>query len=1193
MRIGSERRFVPAARIAISPRLRRPSVWLLGVAVGAVCAIGARAQDTTPSATNDTSGVTAQSPATIPDALGKALAEFNRGAALMEQYQYSDAAAAFEAALKFAPDWIAARFNLGVAHFNMHGKQGAQDYLNASRDAFLAVLASQPDHLHARFCLGLHYQHLGDNEAALEHFRAVHEGDPSDPHAAYKYAETLIGLGRNEEGTKVLEKVVALDPGFISAVYRLAIQYTRSGRRDLALPLFERFRDLKTAELTGGSFIVQKTYATAGKYYLALGADSLPLVPPGTTERPRIVFSPETITLPTRSVPWKWAGGSVNLPGIAAGDVDGDGDQDLCLTAQDEQGTASLWLNDGAGRFRLGPMLASHAVSPCFGDVDNDGDLDLWLGCAGPDVLLENDGHGAFRPTAVEGLAGPDHCTTCARLLDVDSDGDLDLLALRLAAGSVPVAGQLRPAASSVYNNNRDGSMTDLAVKLGLEFSEQPVAAVVYDDFDDDRDLDLMVFPAGGNGPLAWVNDRVWKYRLLAAEATHLAAQGVVAATSGDPNKDGKRDLLVFTGKAVHLYVNRGGFRFEADRGFAEHFGPLGGTGGQFADVDNDGDLDVVIADAHRRDGTRGPVLLVNDLPRGRFLDAAELDPGFLPAAVTTPGGASCVVGDFTGNGRCDLLLAPTGEKPLLLENLTPGGHWIQLDLQGTREKDGKSRSNNSAIGARVEIKTGTVFQQFTVGVPCGPVAMPPLRIHAGLGSNPKVDWLRIFWPDAVLQAELELAADRVTAVTELARKTSSCPLLFAFDGSRFEFVSDFGGVGGLGYFLAPGVYAPPDPTEYLPLPRMQPEGGQYVLQTLTRLEEVTYFDEAKLIAVDHPAGTRIVPSEMMAISVPPPRFEVFCYRETIEPVRAVDHRGVDVTEPLRRIDRRYAGAAELDPRFAGIAEDHFVELDFGDRLDGLAADSRLILLLYGWVEYGYSSTNFAAFQAGVRAEAPSIEVWRNGRWVELFREVGYPAGLQHVMTLEVTGKLLPGDRRIRISSNMEIYWDRIFLARHLAETELRVSEVAAGSADLHFRGYPREYSPDGRHPNLYDYGNVDGATAWKLMGGDYTRYGEVGELLEAADDCFVIIGRGEELTLCFPAEGLGPVPPGCQRSLLLKTDSFCKDMDLYTAHPDTVEPLPFHAMSGYPYGPDEHYPDNDKTRDYRRRYNTRRVRAR
>jgi tetratricopeptide (TPR) repeat protein len=1135
-------------------------------------------------------GDKSQAAATPP--LAQALAEFNRGAALMEQYKYSGAVTAFETSLRFAPDWIAARFNLGLARFNMHGTRGGQNSLEAARETFQAVLASDPDHLPASFCLGLYHQHLGRTAQALEYFRKVYERDNRDPYVAYKCAETLIGLGRHDEGTRMLERVIELDPGFISAVYRLAIQYSRMKQRDKAKPLFERFKNLHDAELAGGSFTVQKVYGTAGKYYMALGADSLPLERPEPDSIPRVVFSPNVKTLDIPLPGWKWGGGSVNLPGIAAGDLDGDGDLDICLAAGSGKENTTVWLNKGSGKFSAGVPVAGNGISPCFGDVDNDGDLDLWIGSAGSDTLLDNDGKGRFSKVAFSDIGAGNPLTSCARLLDIDSDGDLDLLAFRFKGGSLPAAGDLTPGPSTVYINNRDGSFADAAARLGIVPANTPVAASVYDDFDNDRDIDMVIFPAGKGEPLAWINDRAWKHRILDVAETGIDTRGTVSATSGDPDRDGDRDLLVFTGEGVQLHVNLGGFRFKKDQVFADRCSRLGGTGGQFADIDNDGDIDIVIADAHRRDGSRGPALLINDWPRNRFLNAVEIDPGNLLGAIRTKGDASCVVADFTGNGRCDVLLAPSEERPMLLENVTPGGNWIEFDIRGALSPDKRSRSNKSAIGARVEVKSGSVFQQFVVGAPSGALAMPPLRVHAGLGNNSKVEWLRIMWPDGVLQAELELPANQVMTITELQRKTSSCPVLFAWDGSHFQFVADFGGVGGLGYWVAPDTYAPPDPTEYLRLPNLKPLNGEYVLQVLENLEEVTYLDETKLVAVDHPEGTEVYPHEMMAISVPPPPFEVFCFRDSIEPVSAVNHRGEDVTGRLKRIDRQYAGATDLDPRFTGIAGAHYVELDFGDRLNKLDPKSRLVLFLQGWVEYGYSSTGFAANQARVRAEAPSIHVRRGDQWVELFHEAGYPAGLEHMMTLDVTGKILPGDRLLRISSNMELYWDRIFLAVHLDDSQLSLQEVAAASADLHFLGYPREYSPDGHHPNIYDYANIDTAVAWKLMDGDYTRFGDVAELLERADDCFVIMGRGEEVTLRFPAKIFGPVPAGRTRTFIFKKDSYCKDMDLCTAYADTVEPLPFHSMSAYPYRRNESYPDNEKTREYRRRFNTRRVRT-
>lgn len=1117
------------------------------------------------------------------------VATFNRGAALMEQYRYSDAAKCFAEVIKARPDWLAARFNLGLAYLNMQGAEGAQAHLDLARDEFQKVLKEKPKDPYANYCLGLLYEHLGEAELAAEHYKAVVEVDPNDPHVLYKYGQTLVDSQQTEEGMAMLARSVEVDPGFLSAVYRLALLYQRSHQIEKARELFQRFQELKSAEMTGGSFSVRKVYGSAGKYYRVLGADSLPLPAPEPAEMASIVFSPQPASLGIAMMPWSSEGGSISSPAAASGDVDGDGDLDLCLGGMGDNGTCTLWLNDGKGRFEKGSDLGDHATSPSFGDVDNDGDLDLWLGRAGVPLLLENDGTGNF--TSIQYTETPidnPGTTSCARLVDVDSDGDLDCLAFRLAGGSLPASESAKPLPSLAFNNNRDGSYEDIAERLGIRFADKAIGSVIHDDFDNDRDLDMIAFPVGAEKPLVWANDRVWQYHVLDAETSGLDVQQVVGATSADVNKDGRQDLLVFSDGGLHLFLNESQLSFVRDENFTKQFSKLGGTNGQAVDVDNDGDLDLLIADA-RRGGSRGPVLLLNDRGTGSFRNASEFDPGIVLNAIETKTNAACLVADFTGNGACDLLYLPEGDKPSLFENLTTGNHWIALDLRGVQRQDNKARSNNSAIGARVEVKTGSILQQFTVGASTGPGVTPPLRIHAGLGPFEKVDWLRVYWPDAVLQSELELAGNQVMDLEEIPRKTSSCPTLFTWDGAHYRFVADFAGVGGLGFFLSPGVYAPPDPTEYLPIPVLEPQNGQYVLQVLEPLEETVYFDEAKLIAVDHPVGTEVWPNEMMPVSSPPPPFELFCTRDKIEALRAVDHNGTDVTGKLAAVDRQYAGTTKVDPRFLGFAEPHFVELDFGDQLQNLNRDDRLIMYFFGWVEYGYSSTNFAAYQAGMSFKAPTIQVERNGKWIDVLSEVGYPAGLEHVMTIDVTGAVRPGDRKLRVASNMELYWDRIYLGVD-ENLPLHIQEVPVSSANLEFFGYPREYTPDGKMPNVYDYHNIDRAMGWKLMKGDYTRFGEVGELLGEADDCYVIMGRGEQLTLRFPVAAFGPVPEGHRRSFLLKSDAYCKDMDLYTAYPDTVKPLPFHGMTSYPYGEHETYPDTEKTRQYRKNWNTRRV---
>ena len=109
-------------------------------------------------------------------------------------------------------------------------------------------------------------------------------------------------------------------------------------------------------------------------------------------------------------------------------------------------------------------------------------------------------------------------------------------------------------------------------------------------------------------------------------------------------------------------------------------------------------------------------------------------------------------------------------------------------------------------------------------------------------------------------------------------------------------------------------------------------------------------------------------------------------------------------------------------------------------------------------------------------------------------------------------------------------------------------------------------------------------------MAGSYTREGDVLDLLRATDDMFVIAKDGDEIALTFDATGIDPLPDGWTRSYLLRADGFSKEMDINSASPDTVEPLPFRAMSGYPYGPAEHYPESPEHRQYRDRYNTRTV---
>jgi hypothetical protein len=510
---------------------------------------------------------------------------------------------------------------------------------------------------------------------------------------------------------------------------------------------------------------------------------------------------------------------------------------------------------------------------------------------------------------------------------------------------------------------------------------------------------------------------------------------------------------------------------------------------------------------------------------------------------------------------------------------------WIGIELNGPKNPNrdkGGIWSNLSGIGAVVEVRAGAFRAVQSMNGLGGGSSRAAARLLFALPPGTQaVDYVRILWPDGILQSEPKLAAQKLHPIEEVERKPTSCPLLFAWDGERFAYIGDFLGVGGLGYFEAPGVYSRPDSTELIEIPGLAPRsdtesGAVFELRITEPLEECTYLDRAALLVADHPAAMSVHPEEMFAVGGPPPGHALVAYRVAALPRRAVDHRGADVTEALRAIDRVFADKWRRDPRFPGVAEaDHAVLLDFEDGIDRvLDASPRPVLLLHGYVEYAYSSSNFASSQAKVAMRAPSVAVERGGRWIALRKEWGFPGGTPRWMAIDLAGLLRKGDRRLRVDTNFEIYWDHALLAAAddgaAARGELRLTELSPDGAELRALGFPRGELPNGGHPRIYDYHDLE--TIDEIVGkfirpfpGRLTRFGDVRPLLDAADDRFVIFGPGDEVALRYRAKRLPALPAGWKRTYFLKADGWCKDRDLYTAHPDSIDPLPYRAMDGYP----------------------------
>ena len=254
---------------------------------------------------------------------------------------------------------------------------------------------------------------------------------------------------------------------------------------------------------------------------------------------------------------------------------------------------------------------------------------------------------------------------------------------------------------------------------------------------------------------------------------------------------------------------------------------------------------------------------------------------------------------------------------------------------------------------------------------------------------------------------------------------------------------------------------------------------------------------------------------------------------------------------------------------------------------------TRTLLLLTGWTDYAWSSDNVAASQSGRAMKLPALQVRdKRGAWRTVIENIGIPIGRPQTVTVDLTGKFLTANREVRIVTNMRIYWDEILVDTSGGTSSVQMTRLEPVSAELHWRGYSAETSPDNREPFGYDYERVSLLSPWKVMPGSYTREGDVRELLMKTDDQFVISRTGDEVSLSFDASSLPQLPAGWTRTFLLYADGFSKEMDINSASPDTVGPLPFHNMTRYPYRAPEAYPLTPARRAYIERYNTRKVAA-
>ncbi len=1086
----------------------------------------------------------------------------NLGVAYMNQQRPQQALAMFRQAFKVDPGFTTARLNEGIALLN-------DQKLEPARQALEWVTKRDPKNARAWYNLGLLYKQQGSTEQALEAFERAAEYSPRDADSRYFIGMMFLQAGKPKDALPVFQKALELFPFHASAEFGLARAYQRTGDSAEAkkhLEIFQHITDKKLGAPIALGYGEQGALSTA----VAVGADIQP-VPPAikvrfedVTERVGLAKSGAHTQGESGVLPGSGAADQLITigvwptmgPGACFFDFDGDGRPDLFLGYNYPQRGMTLYRNTGSGFEDVTKEAGFDQKLPAFtcaaGDYDNDGKTDLAIGSDGI-RLFHNEGLGKFKEVGgTAGIKASSPCLTVAPIfLDYDHDGDLDVY---VSTAAFPYSA----CDNVLWQNNGNGTFADITKEVSLG---GPSASAAPTDFNNDRAIDLVL---AGRDTGILLNPREGKFQpIYPWPSRTLQAIGIAVF---DFNKDGWMDIALThpTAPGLTLWRNVDGQKLEPVQ--LPKVNWTRGYGVVAFDYDNDGWIDLA-AVGETADG-KGEVRLFRNLGPKGFQDVTA-DTGLDKIKLKSP--RAIVAVDYDGDNATDLLITQYTAGPVLLRNIGANqNHSIRIALKGLND-------NKSAVGTKMEVFAGPLSQKFEIGG-FGYLGQSSTDLVVGLGQQKQVDVVRLLWPTGVVQDEINLATNKPAEITEIDRRGSSCPLLFAWDGERFRFIGDMIGAGVLGHWVGPNERNVPDPTEYIKVDGAKPRDGLLSFRFMEPMEEAVYVDQLRVLAVDHPAGTEVYPNEYFASNPPFAPFKIIAAKNPRPPAGAWDGAGHDVLPLLLKKDREYVSGFRLLP-FKGFTEPHTLELDLGAAYDG----GPLRLLMYGYIEYFMANSMYAAHQSGIDPVAPYVEALDGGKWARVVDDMGFPAGLPRTTVADLTGKLPRGARRIRITTNLQIYWDQVLIDRSGDSVPVRATEVPLAGARVGFHGYPRpiEYKSPGDLSYVYE--EVSATGPYVRQAGSYTRYGDVRDLLTAADDRFVVFGSGDEIQADFDARGLPALPSGWERDYFFFADGFEKDMDFYAAEGFRVSPLPFHAMKGYP---GEEYPLDEGHVNYVLDYN-------
>ena len=1083
----------------------------------------------------------------------------NRGVAQMGQQFTERAADSFADALKKDPKLAQAAINEGIALLTLQR-------LDDTKKALQQAIALDPSNAQAWYNLGLAQRAGNELEPALASFQQAVKLDPRDADSYYFEGVCYQEMKQYGKAIQILQKALEIEPLHASAEFATARTLQRSGQTAEAKIHFQRFQHLTSTKIgapIGLSYGEQGHYSTVTPVQeLQAGRKAMISV--------RLVAQP---LLPQASKSKSGMPAFTTTGGACMMDVTDEGHMDLVLMQTGAQAIRVLH-NEGNGQFvdldaaGAGLSAQGRAVACAVGDYDGDGLNDLAVALDDAVLLFRNLGHGKFEDVTVEAGLVLRNRPSGITFVDYDHDGDLDLLLTGepLKPGEAP---------NVLWRNNGNKTFTEWTEPTGLGGSGMTAAAILTD-FNNDRAVDLAV-TGDGAAPLIYVNPREGKYpaQPLYEEKKLPATRGIAVL---DFNKDGWMDIAVTHADAPGLTLwrnvacsNPNCWRFERVELPLE--GALKGWGVTPVDIDNDGWIDLA-AIVETKAGPR--VRVLRNKGDGSFEDVSHAL-GLDSIALNAPRGLIAV--DVEGDGAADLIVTQLNAPPVLLRNV--GGnknHFVRIDLAGLAD-------NKTALGVKVEVFAGGQWQKWELAGASGFQTQAPPQILVGLGDAEGIDLLRILWPTGVLQDEIDLPHSESIAMKEADRRGSSCPVLFAWDGHKYQLVTDVIGAAVVGHWFTPTRRNIPNPGEWIKVDgaKIAPVNGRLSLRFMEPMEEVNYIDQLRLIAVDHPENVEVNPDERFLDDPPFASGRVVATAGARLPLGAWDGEGHDVLDQVSRRDHRFASGFTPLP-YDGFANLHTLTLDLGE----IKPDAPLRLLMSGYVNYFSATSLYAAWQAGVKPISPYVEAQlADGSWHRIADDVGFPAGLERTIVVDLTGKLPVHVRRIRLVTNLEIYWDQVLIDNNGAAEE-RTEEVPLALATLHFRGYPTQIEGASPGDLDYDYDRVSLTGPFQHQRGNYTRFGDVTALVTDVDDRFAIFGTGEEIAAEFDLAHLPQLQEHWKRDYFFYANGFVKDMDWWDASPFTVSQLPFHAMSKYPYPANEKFPDDSDALDYQMNWNTR-----